>query len=116
MRAAASTSLATALLPMKWILSTPGWRTRASPASGPPGTMLTTPGGKPASSSSWPTRRGLKGAGREGLSTTVLPAASAGASVMPSEGTGPFQGMMMPDHPVGLDEGVVEGGLPARWR
>src|SRR2546428_2146987 len=34
---------------VKWILSTPGWRTSASPASGPPGTMFTVPGGNSAS-------------------------------------------------------------------
>ena len=37
----------TALEPVNAILSTPGWRTSASPTSGPPGSTDTTPSGRP---------------------------------------------------------------------
>jgi hypothetical protein len=50
------------------------------PASGPkPGTTLNTPGGMPASSASSASLRAVSGLFSDGLSTTELPAARAGA-------------------------------------
>jgi hypothetical protein len=79
-------------LPVKKILSTPGWLTSALPPTGPPGTTLTTPGGNPTSVAICPSRRHVYGASSGGLITIVFPAASAGASVCPNDTNGPFHG------------------------
>ena len=72
----------TAVLPVKLTMSTSGDSTSAAPASAPdPVTMLTTPGGKPASSMTRPISSTLNGSWGAGLTTTVLPAASAGATL-----------------------------------
>ena len=41
------------------------------------------------------------GVSSDGLTTTVLPAASAGMTFMPTETSGPFQVMMIPTTPYG---------------
>ena len=70
-----------AVEPVKAIFSTPGWRTRCAPATVPgPGTTLMAPGGKPTSLASSAIRSAESGVAESGLSTTVQPAASAGAS------------------------------------
>ena len=57
------------------------WRPSAWPASSPnPGTTLRTPSGTPASAASSASASALSGDCSAGLSTTELPAASAGAS------------------------------------
>ena len=67
--------------PVNATLSTPGCLTRYAPVVGPsPGTMLITPGGNPTSAASSARRSALSGVCGSGLSTTVQPAASAGAS------------------------------------
>ena len=67
--------------PVNATLSTPGCRTRYAPVVGPsPGTMLIAPFGKPASAASSAMRRAVSGVCGSGFSTTVQPAASAGAS------------------------------------
>ncbi len=78
--------------PVKLILSTPGWPTRAAPASPPPTTTLSTPGGSPASSASSAKRSMPKGAISGGLATTVLPAARAGPHFWPIPIIEPFHG------------------------
>src|SRR2546429_96275 len=71
-------SFPTSVEPVKAILSTMGWRTSAPPAVGPkPGTMLTTPAGTPASSSSSPRRSAVSGVCSAGLSTQEQPLALA---------------------------------------
>jgi hypothetical protein len=60
-----------------------------------------TPSGSPASSASSPSRIAVSGVSSAGLSTTVLPAASAGAKPQPAMGIGKFQGTMMPTTPSG---------------
>ena len=68
--------------PVNEIMSTSGWRTSASPTVSPkPVTRLNTPFGRPAASITSASAKALKGAISEGLSTTVQPAASAGASL-----------------------------------
>ena len=63
-------SLPTSVEPVNAILSTSGCRTSAPPAVGPkPGTMLTTPSGTPASSSSSPRRSAVSGVCSAGFST-----------------------------------------------
>ena len=58
-----------------------GWLASAAPASDPvPGTTFSTPGGRPHASAISPRRSAVIGASLDGFSTTVHPAASAGAT------------------------------------
>jgi hypothetical protein len=67
--------------PVNEIMSTPGCLTSASPAFCPvPVTRLNTPLGRPAVSITSASTKAFSGATSEGLSTTVQPAASAGAT------------------------------------
>jgi hypothetical protein len=83
------------------------WRTsgalvKASPiATGSPQTRLSTPGGKPASSSSSNSSTADSGVCSAGLSTTVLPAATAGASLRVTIDEGKFHGVMHATTPRG---------------
>ena len=73
-------SLPTSVEPVKVIFATSPCSASALPATSPrPFTTLNTPGGPPASTNSSASRRQLIGACSAGFSTTVLPAASAGA-------------------------------------
>ncbi len=73
--------LPTSALPVNAILSTSGCATIAAPAVSPtPVTMLTTPGGRPASSKLEASARTVSGVCSAGFSTTVQPAQIAGAS------------------------------------
>ena len=87
--------------PVKATLSVPGWVTRCSPRSRPPGTTLTTPAGTPASSRASASTKLLSGASGGGLTTTVQPAASAGATFQADSVTGAFHGMMAATTPTG---------------
>jgi hypothetical protein len=72
--------LPTAVLPVKEIAFTCECVTSGSPTSGPrPCTMLSTPFGKPICAASSPSIVAVTGVTSDGLATTVLPAASAGA-------------------------------------
>ena len=72
----------TTVLPVKLTMSTCGEATRASAASEPsPTTTLTTPGGKPASSNTSPSRTIASGSCGAGLMTTVFPMARAGPTL-----------------------------------
>ena len=89
-------------LPVKVTLSTPGWVTSASPVGSPgPGTRLNTPDGTPASSISSVSRREVSTANSDGLSTTVQPVASAGATFWAKSMSGAFQGMTAATTPTG---------------
>ncbi len=79
----------------------PGWRTRAAPVAPSPQTMLTTPGGSPASRQISAKASAVKGVNSAGFSTTVLPAASAGAIFQASISSGKFHGMIWPQTPTG---------------
>ncbi|MNH13660.1 hypothetical protein D3C79_732400 [compost metagenome] len=73
--------------------STSGCRPSACPACSPrPGTTFSTPSGTPACSASWARRRAENGDCSAGLSTTLLPAASAGASFQAAMSSGKFHG------------------------
>ena len=63
--------------------------------------IVSTPSGRPASRASSPSRIAVSGVSSAGLSTTVLPAASAGAKPQPAIGIGKFHGTMMPTTPSG---------------
>ena len=70
-----------AVEPVNATLSTPGCLTRCAPTVVPgPGTTLIAPAGKPTSVASSAIRSADSGVAESGLSTTVQPAASAGAS------------------------------------
>ena len=69
--------------------------------SPPPVRMLTTPGGKPASSNSLPNASIATGALSEAFSTTVLPAASAGAIFTAVRNSCEFHGTMAATTPSG---------------
>ena len=73
--------LPTSALPVNAILSTSGCSTIAAPAVSPqPVTMLTTPGGSPASAKLDASASAVSGVCSAGLSTVVQPAQIAGAS------------------------------------
>ena len=98
--APAAIFLPTSVLPVKATLSTPGWSTRAAPASPKPGRMLTTPAGTPASSSSSPSRSAVSGVCSAGLSTTVLPAVIEGTILKAAMVSGKFHGTMPATTPI----------------
>ena len=85
--------------PVKAILSMPGCPTSAAPVAPAPVMMLTTPGG---SSACWMISANSSAVSEvvsAGLSTTVLPAASAGAIFHASINRGKFHGMTWPTTP-----------------
>ncbi|MNQ66011.1 hypothetical protein D3C85_804880 [compost metagenome] len=85
--------LPTSVEPVNTSASTSGCRPSARPACSPsPGTTFSTPGGKPASSASSARRNAENGDCSAGLSTTLLPAASAGASFQAAMSSGKFHG------------------------
>ena len=74
----------------------------ASPvARSHPVTTLTTPAGSPAAESTSAKATVEAGQCSEGLTTTVFPAASAGASFQVSSSSGEFHGVMAPTTPTG---------------
>lgn len=78
--AAPATDRPAPTLPVRAIMSIPGWALRAAPTVDPdPLTMFRTPGGRMPSASS-ARRRVVSGVTSLGLSTMVLPTISAGAS------------------------------------
>ena len=64
-------------------------------------TILTTPGGKPAFSNSWPNSSADTDENSDGFQTIVLPAASAGASFQVASISGEFQGVIAATTPSG---------------
>ncbi len=77
--AACSTACPVAMLPVTDTIATFGWEMRCCPTDDPrPWTTLNTPSGK-ISAQMRARRSVVSGVSSEGLSTTVLPAASAGA-------------------------------------
>src|SRR6187455_1948330 len=88
--------------PVNATLATSGCSTSGAPTSGPkPVTTLTTPGGKPACSTSRMNSSTLADVNSDGLMTTVLPAASAGASFHEVSSSGEFQGTIAAMTPSG---------------
>ncbi len=93
--------------PVNDTLSTPGWSTRWAPASRSPGTMLTTPGGRPSSSTISARSRASSGVSGAALTTTAQPASSAGASFDTMRNCGMFQGTMAATTPTGSRRSVT---------
>ncbi|MNC94377.1 hypothetical protein D3C83_112160 [compost metagenome] len=87
---------------MKATFATSGCSTSGIPTSAPkPVTTLTTPGGNPACSINFMNSSVEAEVYSEGLITTVLPAASAGASFQASSSSGEFHGMIAATTPSG---------------
>ena len=100
--AARATSIPARVEPVKETRSIPPWAAMAAPTTGPsPSTRLKAPAGTPASCRMSATMWAEKGATSEGFSTTVQPAASAGASLAMSWFSGQFQGVIRPQTPTG---------------
>ena len=94
--------LPTSVEPVKAILSTRGSRTIAMPTLPPgPVTTLKTPSGNPASWVSSANLSAVSGVRDAGLSTTVLPAARAGAIFHDESRNGKFHGTIAPITPRG---------------
>ena len=88
--------------PVKAILSTPGCEVSAAPTSAPkPVTTFTTPGGMPASCTSFINSSVDAEVNSDGLMTMVQPAAKAGAIFQASKSKGEFQGVMAATTPTG---------------
>src|SRR6188768_2764020 len=88
--------------PVKATFATSGCSTSGVPTSVPkPVTMLTTPGGKPACSTSLTNSSAEADVNSDGLITMVLPAASAGASFHAVSSSGEFHGMIAATTPIG---------------
>ncbi|HEX3751966.1 MAG TPA: hypothetical protein VHW06_15475 [Streptosporangiaceae bacterium] len=86
---------------MNEILATPGWFTRAEPASVLPVTRLTVPGGRPAAVTASMSRRAAIGVSGAGLITVVQPASRAGPSLRMIRASGKFHGVISPATPSG---------------
>ena len=92
----------TSVEPVKAILATSGCSTRRWPHVRPgPTRTFTTPSGSPASRAISAKRSAVNGVSSAGLSTTVLPAASAGPSFQAAIVSGKFHGVMRPTTPTG---------------
>ena len=87
--------------PVSEILSTSGCSTSALPVSPSPVMTLKTPGGKPTPAASSATASIDADVTSDGLTTTVLPAASAGAAAIMVRNTGEFHGVMIATTPSG---------------
>lgn len=105
-RAAAARMIAVPVrdAPVKATASTPGCSVSHWPAeSGPrPCTRLKTPAGTPASAITSASRQAVPGVSSDGLATTVLPVARAGATFQVSSSSGRFHGETTATTPSGL--------------
>ncbi|MNL24289.1 hypothetical protein D3C87_1457170 [compost metagenome] len=89
-------------LPVKATLSTYGCLASGAPASRPrPVITFRTPAGNPALSAMPASSRAVNGVSSDGLSTTVQPAASAGATFHEAISIGKFHGMIAATTPTG---------------
>ena len=92
----------TSVEPVNAIFATSGCSTSRAPQVEPgPATTLTTPSGIPASSAIRSNSSAVSGVSSAGLSTTVLPAASAGASFQDAIVSGKFHGTISATTPSG---------------
>jgi hypothetical protein len=108
----------TSVEPVKATLSTPSCATSAAPVSPSPVTMLSTPFGRPTSCAISAKASAVSGVYSAGFSTTVLPAASAGATFQASISSGKFHGITCPQTPCGRAPGnsvSTSSAQPAWW-
>ena len=100
--APAITWVPTSVDPVNTTLRTSGWVTNRSPITEPrPGSTWNRSGSRPASTASSPIRRVVSGVHSAGLTSTALPAASAGANPHEAIGIGKFHGVIIPTTPSG---------------
>ena len=98
----ATTWRAVSTPPVKATLSTMGWLVSARPHGSPnPVRRFTTPGGKPTSSTTRANSSRGAGATSDALMTTVLPAASAGPTLVAVRNISAFHGTMAATTPTG---------------
>src|SRR5215469_10577064 len=110
--------LPVAVEPVKAMQSTSMCSASALPAVPPsPGTTFSTPGGMPASTASSATLTALSGDFSDGLSTSELPAASAGPIFQAAMASGKFHGTMAPTTPSGsrVMSASASGPVGATW-
>ena len=89
--------------PVKLMRRTLGSAVRAAPTSAPmPCTRLNAPGGRPASTVRSASREADSGDHSAGLRTTLLPAASAGATFQVASMNGAFHGVITTAGPAGM--------------
>ena len=94
--------LPTSVEPVNAIFATPGCSTSACPAIEPlPGMTLSTPSGRPASFAHSARSSADSGVNSAGFRTTVLPAASAGATFHDASSSGKFHATIAPTTPSG---------------
>ncbi len=92
----------TSVEPVKAIFATSGCSTSRAPQTDPgPATTLRTPSGSPAPRAIRSSSSAVSGVSSAGLSTTVLPAASAGATFQDAITSGKFHGTIRPTTPNG---------------
>ena len=96
-----------AVEPVKVIMSTMGFVVISSPTSVWPVMTLRTPAGMPASSAACAIRKASSGVHGCGLSTTVHPAARAGATLTTLSMKGKLNGVMAPTTPTGSRTSAV---------
>ena len=90
------------LCPVNATRRTFGFEINSSPTTPPaPVTMFSTPGGRPAAFSNSIMRVAVSGVVLAGLWTTVLPATSAGPSLVPINVIGKFHGEIAAHTPIG---------------
>src|ERR1700742_1682065 len=99
-----ATSLPDDVEPVNDTLSTPALVTSARPTSVAPGSTLKTPAGNPALSATSASSSASSGVSGDGLSTTVLPAASAGTYLNADSVCGTFHGVIAATTPTGTCE------------
>ena len=88
--------------PVNATLATSGCSTMRSPTTRPlPTTTLKTPSGTPAATTIFSSSTAVSGVSSAGLSTIVLPAASAGPTFHEAIASGKFQGVIRPITPSG---------------
>ncbi len=92
----------TSVEPVNATFATSGCSTRRCPQTRPgPDTTFTTPAGMPASSAIRSNSSAVSGVSSAGFSTSVLPAASAGAIFQAAIVSGKFHGVISPTTPSG---------------
>ena len=92
----------TAVEPVKAIFRTSGWLASRAPTTWPsPGTTFRTPGGSPHSCAILANSSSVSGVCSSGLTTMVLPAASAGPIFHMASSSGKFHGTMAAHTPTG---------------
>ena len=100
--ARAISCLPTSVEPVKAMASMPGWSTMALPTTLPrPGTTFSTPAGRPHSFAYSANFNRESEVFDAGLTTTVLPHASAGAIFHTASMSGKFHGVIAPTTPSG---------------